>query len=76
MATEMTCDVLTGLFIADNVSSVLVYPSAKVGSCTLSIRAIDLVSPARRRLDGLKSAHLLTWPTIAFAARSRFWRPR
>ncbi len=76
MVTEITFDRLTGLFIADNVSSVIIYPSANLGSYTKSISAIDLRSPARRRLDGLKSAHLLKWPTIAFGARSLFWLPR
>jgi hypothetical protein len=53
-----------------------------VVSSTQFFIAIDRDQPvasssiARRRLDGLISAHFSTWPTNAFAARSPFWPRR
>src|ERR1700735_3405468 len=55
MVPDIPREDLTGLFIADNIISVLVYPSAYLGSYAKSINAIDSCSPARRRLDGLKN---------------------
>jgi len=46
------------------------------GSDPGPIVSIDSPQLAPRRLDGLKSAHSLSWPMSAFGARSPSWLPR